>query len=119
MEWHRHPDELAMWAQERLAREGTGLLAIERRAGGAFLGMCGLHCLADWYLDDLEIGWRLARAHGGQDYVTEASSAWLDHGFATRGLPLVSSVTDPPNTRSVAVHAPPGNGPRPPRRARV
>ena len=33
-------DQMAEWAQERHAREGTGLLAIERRADGAFLGMC-------------------------------------------------------------------------------
>ncbi len=55
-------DQMAVWAQERHAREGTGLLAIERRADGAFLGMCGLHVLRDWYPDDIEIGWRLARA---------------------------------------------------------
>ena len=28
---------------------------------------------------------------------------WLEHGFTTLGLPRVISVTDPPNTRSVAV----------------
>ncbi len=75
-------DQLAVWAQERYAREGTGLLAIERRSDGVFLGMCGLHCLTDWYPDDIEIGWRLARAHWGQGYATEAATAWLVHGFA-------------------------------------
>jgi RimJ/RimL family protein N-acetyltransferase len=96
-------DQLAVWAQERHAREGTGLLAIERREDGAFLGMCGLHCLADWYPDDIEIGWRLAREHWGRGYATEAASAWLEHGFTTLGLPRIISVTDPPNLRSLAV----------------
>ena len=96
-------DQMAVWAQERHAREGTGLLAIERRADGAFLGMCGLHVLRDWYPDDIEIGWRLARAHWGQGYATEAATAWLEHGFSTLGLARVISVTDPPNTRSLAV----------------
>jgi RimJ/RimL family protein N-acetyltransferase len=96
-------DQLAIWAQERHARTGTGLLAIERRADGAFLGMCGLHVLHDWYPDDVEIGWRMARAYWGQGYATEAASAWLEHGFTTLGLPRVISVTDPPNTRSWAV----------------
>jgi RimJ/RimL family protein N-acetyltransferase len=96
-------DQLAVWAQERHAREGTGLLAVERRADGAFLGMCGLHCLYDWYPDDIEIGWRFARAHWGQGYASEAAAAWLEHGFATLGLPRIISVTDPPNVRSVAV----------------
>jgi RimJ/RimL family protein N-acetyltransferase len=96
-------DQLAVWAQERHAREGTGLLAIERREDAAFLGMCGLHCLYDWYPDDIEIGWRLAREHWGRGYATEAATAWLEHGFATLGLPRVISVTDPPNRRSLAV----------------
>jgi len=96
-------DQLAVWAQERYAREGTGLLAIERREDGAFLGMCGLHCLADWYPDDIEIGWRLARAHWGRGYATEAATAWLEHGFTRLGLPRIISVTDPPNLRSLAV----------------
>lgn len=96
-------DQMAVWAQERHAREGTGLLAIERRADGAFMGMCGLHVLHDWYPDDIEIGWRLARAFWGQGYATEAASAWIDHGLATLGLPRVISVTDPPNMRSLAV----------------
>jgi RimJ/RimL family protein N-acetyltransferase len=96
-------DQLAVWAQERHAREGTGLLAIERRQDGAFVGMCGLHCLHDWYPDDIEIGWRLARAHWGQGYASEAAAAWLDHGFNALGLPRVISVTDLPNQRSLAV----------------
>ena len=36
-------DDIAAWAQECYAREGLGLLAVERREDGAFLGMCGLH----------------------------------------------------------------------------
>jgi RimJ/RimL family protein N-acetyltransferase len=96
-------DQLAVWAQERHAREGTGLLAIERREDGVFLGMCGLHCLHEWYPDDIEVGWRLAREHWGQGYATEAAAGWLEHGFTTLGLPRVISVTDIPNQRSLAV----------------
>jgi RimJ/RimL family protein N-acetyltransferase len=36
-------DDIAAWAQELYAREGLGLLAVERRQDGALLGMCGLH----------------------------------------------------------------------------
>ena len=39
-----HSDSIAEWAQEWYAtRRGPGLLAVERREDGAFLGMCGLH----------------------------------------------------------------------------
>jgi RimJ/RimL family protein N-acetyltransferase len=95
-------DEIAAWAQERHARDGVGLLAVERREDGVFLGMCGLH-QQDWYPDDLELGWRLARRHWGHGYATEAAGAWLDHAFGTLGLPRVISATEHPNLRSLAV----------------
>jgi RimJ/RimL family protein N-acetyltransferase len=95
-------DDIAAWAQELHAREGLGLLAVERRGDGAFLGMCGLHHLQS-YPDDVEVAWRLAREHWGQGYATEAATGWLDHAFGVLGLPRVISITEPPNLRSLAV----------------
>jgi RimJ/RimL family protein N-acetyltransferase len=99
-----YSDEIAEWANECYATSGLGLLAIERTEDTAFLGMCGLH-EQDWYPDDIEIGWRLAREHWGHGYVTEAATAWLDHAFGERDLPRVISITDVDNLRSVAVMA--------------
>lgn len=95
-------DDIAAWAQELHAKEGIGLMAIERRDDGAFLGMCGLHHLG-WYPNDIEIGWRLAHEYWGHGYATEAATGWLDHGFGPLGFTRVISVTDPPNVRSIAV----------------
>jgi RimJ/RimL family protein N-acetyltransferase len=96
-------DETAEWAQELHAREGIGLLAMERRTDGLFLGMCGLHHLEEWFPDDIEIAWRLGREHWGHGYATEAATAWLDHAFGPMDLPRVISVSDRPNMRSIAV----------------
>jgi RimJ/RimL family protein N-acetyltransferase len=95
-------DDIAAWAQECYAREGLGLLAVERREDGAFLGMCGLHH-QESYPDDVEVAWRLAREHWGQGYATEAATGWLDHGFGALHLPRVISITERPNLRSLAV----------------
>jgi RimJ/RimL family protein N-acetyltransferase len=95
-------DDIAEWAQETYATHRMGLLAIERRADGVFLGMCGLHHVS-WYPDDIEIGWRLAREYWGNGYATEAASAWLEYGFEALALPRVISVTDAPNSKSIAV----------------
>jgi RimJ/RimL family protein N-acetyltransferase len=95
-------DELAEWAQQLHAEKGLGLLAVERRDDGAFLGMCGLHHQSS-YPDDVEVAWRLAREHWGHGYATEAAAGWLDHAFGVLGLPRVISITDPPNLRSLAV----------------
>jgi RimJ/RimL family protein N-acetyltransferase len=81
---------------------GFGFLAVERRSDGAFLGACGLS-KEQWYPDDLEIGWRLAREYWGRGYATEAAVSWLDYAFKEAGLPRVIAVTDTPNVRSIAV----------------
>jgi RimJ/RimL family protein N-acetyltransferase len=97
-----HSDSIAAWAQELYAREGIGLLAVERREDGAFLGMCGLHHQSS-YPDEVEVGWRLAHEHWGHGYATEAATGWLDHAFGPLDLPRVISITDRPNVRSLAV----------------
>jgi RimJ/RimL family protein N-acetyltransferase len=95
-------DDIAEWAQECHATQGIGLLALERRADGAFIGMCGLHHQRS-VPDEVEVAWRLAHAFWGQGYATEAATAWLDHAFGPLSLDRVISITDPPNLRSLAV----------------
>ena len=98
----QHSDEIAEWAQQVYTEEGIGLLAVERREDGVFLGMCGLHH-QESYPDDVEVAWRFAYGYWGNGYATEAATAWLDHGFATLGFPRIISITDTPNERSLAV----------------
>jgi RimJ/RimL family protein N-acetyltransferase len=93
---------IARWAQQLHAREGIGLLAVERASDGAFIGMCGLHRLQS-FPDDVEVAWRLAHAYWGHGYATEAAAAWIEHGVTTLGLQRIISITDPPNVRSMAV----------------
>jgi RimJ/RimL family protein N-acetyltransferase len=51
----------------------------------------------------VEIGWRLAVAHWGQGFATEAARAALAFGFATAGLGEIVSFTTAGNARSRAV----------------
>ena len=95
-------DDIALWANQLWGPAPFGLVAVERAADGAFLGMCGLHHLRE-RPGDTEIGWRLDPAYWGRGYATEAGRAWLEHGFTTLGLERIISVTDEPNVRSLAV----------------
>ena len=79
-------DDIAAWANDVYARERMGLLAVERRSDGRFLGMCGLHHQSSMP-DDVEVAWRLAFEHWGNGYATEAATAWLDYGFGELELP--------------------------------
>ncbi|MFE4868843.1 GNAT family N-acetyltransferase [Streptomyces sp. NPDC056682] len=51
---------------------------------------------------EIEIGWRLGRAHWGRGYATAAATATLERVRAT-GLDHVVAMVHPGNTRSVAV----------------
>ena len=95
-------DEIAAGANASFASDGYGKIAVERREDGEFLGFCGLS-REIWYPDDLEIGWRLARAHWGHGYATESARAWLAYAFDSLGVPRVIAIGDSPNLRSIAV----------------
>lgn len=94
-------DQLANAIQERFAQRGFGMLPVERRTDGAFLGICGIN-YTPWYPDE-EIGWRFAREHWGQGYATESAAAWMEWAFSELGVTRLISVTDLPNLRSIAV----------------
>ncbi len=84
-----------------IAERGWGLWAIERRADGEFLGWTGLNpvtfpCPVE---NDVEIGWRLARAAWGQGHAREAALAALAFGWEL-GLARIVSFTVAANTRS-------------------
>ncbi len=93
--------------QARLARDGHGLWALERRADGAFLGFTGLSPASESLpcAGAIEVGWRLARAAWGQGYATEAAREALRVGFGEVQLAEVVSFTAVPNTPSRRVMA--------------
>lgn len=98
------PESLAF--AERVDRSfpgaGIGMLPVERRSDGVFLGIAGLNRLP-WFPQDVEVGWRLRPEHWGQGYATEAGRAWLGWAFDRHPVARVISVADLPNIRSQAV----------------
>jgi RimJ/RimL family protein N-acetyltransferase len=78
-----------------------GLWALELAEGGRFIGYTGLWPAPFLEHDpQIEIGWRLASAHWGRGYVTEAARAVLRYAFEQLRLPRVHSFTVPHNERS-------------------
>jgi RimJ/RimL family protein N-acetyltransferase len=98
-------DELAGKLQSRLEREGYGCWALEVPEGAPFIGFVGLN-RPDWeapFTPCVEIGWRLAGAHWGKGYATEAARAALDFAFGRLNLEEVVAFTVPGNLRSLRV----------------
>lgn len=83
---------------------GLGLWAVEVTGVAPFIGYVGL-----WPADEavgagaVEVGWRLARAHWGNGYATEAAREALRFGFEEVGLDEIVSFTVPRNERSIRV----------------
>jgi RimJ/RimL family protein N-acetyltransferase len=89
---------------ERIERHwdehGWGLWAVEVPGVAAIVGYVGLWP-ADFLADGMvEVGWRLASAHWGRGYATEAARAALEFGFVEVGLAEIVSFTVPQNIRS-------------------
>ncbi|GAB5562508.1 MAG: GNAT family N-acetyltransferase [Synoicihabitans sp.] len=68
-----------------------------------FIGYCGLQALAIEGRQEIEITYRMATAHWGIGYATEAARACRDHAFETLKKQRVVSVIDPNNVGSVKV----------------
>ena len=87
---------------ERLAADGWGLWAVERRQDGAFLGFTGLARIPfeAHFTPAVEVGWRLTADAWGRGYATEAARAAVAVAFDRLALDEIVSMTTPANLRS-------------------
>lgn len=88
-------DNLAARIQEKMHTQGWGLWAVSVKGGAPFIGFVGLNVpAADLPCSPcVEIGWRLALAHHGRGYASEAATAVLRQGFEHLHLPEIVSFT--------------------------
>lgn len=98
-------DALAADIQADLSANGFGLWAVEVPGVAPFIGFVGV-TEPDFEAPlrpTVEIGWRLAFAHWGEGYATEAARAVVAHAFGPLGMDELVSFTVPANRRSRAV----------------
>jgi RimJ/RimL family protein N-acetyltransferase len=97
------------FVQERIVPQfverGFGLWATEVPDRSPFVGYVGLmvHSFEADFTPCVEVGWRLAFAHWGYGYATEAARLAIAFGFTHAGLEEIVSFTVPANRRSIAV----------------
>lgn len=111
MEFFRSPlnraasDAMADRIEKDFGERGFGLWAIEVPGLAPFIGFAGFAVpeFRAHFTPCVEIGWRLALAHWGQGYATEAARLALRHGFAALAFRDVVSFTSATNLRSRAV----------------
>ena len=95
-------DESAGVYMRHWERYGFGRWTIEVPGVTPFAGIVGpMHVpFSAPFTPAVEIGWRLAHAHWGQGYATEAARAVVQFGFDTLGLVEIVAFTVPHNLRS-------------------
>ena len=97
--------EMALRIEEGFESQGFGLWTLERRDSGEFIGFTGFNRpkFESHFTPCVEIGWRLAHAHWGAGYASEAAREALRDGFERLKLAEIVSFTSLLNTRSISV----------------
>ncbi len=95
-------DAMIARIEAHFEQHGFGLWAVEVPEVTSFAGFAGLFTpgFEASFTPTVEIGWRLAAAHWGRGYATEAARAALAFGFDVVRLPEIVSFTVPGNLRS-------------------
>ena len=95
-------DAVARRFRENIADQGFGFWAVGVVDGPPFIGFVGLSRprFEAHFTPCVEIGWRLAHAHWGQGYATEAALTALAFGFDHLQLEEIVSFTVPANRAS-------------------
>lgn len=95
-------DRVADRIEAHFKKHGFGWWAVELPEVASFIGFVGLSIpgYEAHFTPCVEIGWRLASAHWGQGYATEAACASLKFGFELLALTEIVSLTVPANQRS-------------------
>ena len=95
-------DAQAAKLQAHIEKHGFEFWAVEVPGVTSFAGFVGLQHVSFLapFIPAVEAGWRLARAHWGQGYATEAARAVLAHGFGPLGLAEIVSFAVPGNAAS-------------------
>jgi ribosomal-protein-alanine N-acetyltransferase len=109
MRFYPHPfslQESLEWidrAHERYERDGFGLMAVEDRETGEFLGNVGPVVQHVDGVDEVELGWSITPQRARQGIATEAAMACRDWVFATLQVGRVISLILPANAPSRGV----------------
>ena len=112
MRFYPHPfslEESRAWIermQERYERDGFGLLGVQDRMSGEFLGNVGPAVQVVDGVDEIELGWSVTPLRAREGIATEAAAACRDWVFSTSPVDHVISLILPENapSRGVAAH---------------
>lgn len=98
-------DKLIDREMDRIKKGDIGLLAVEVKITGEFIGFIGIArpSYKTHFTPCTEIGWRLSRSSWGKGYATEGAIEVLRFAFDELGLEEIVSFTTKENIASIKV----------------
>lgn len=91
------------WCIGLYHQHGYGPWALIEKGSARFIGFCGLNLESIEGVEEIHVGYRLARPFWGRGLATEAVQAVLRLGFQELALPAISAIVEPQNIASVRV----------------
>lgn len=81
--------------------DGIGRWAVNLKSTGEFIGWCGLKFLKE--LNEIDLGYRIAKKYWGSGYMTEAAKACLVYGFEVKKMEKIVARAVIENKASIRV----------------
>ena len=100
------PESVEKWLQRKrmtMNEEGFSHWAVERKADGRLIGVCGLALQTLPEGRYPEVGYRFAVSAWGQGFATEAARASVSWAWKNTNWGRVTAIIEPANHRSVRV----------------
>jgi len=88
---------------QQMEKKLPSLLAVINRKTGLLIGYCGFYKQKINGVEELELGYRLAKEHWGKGLATEAALAVQQHAFNEMGLTRLISIIEKENIGSIRV----------------
>jgi len=91
------------WCQSSYEDHGVGPWALENKHDSSFIGFAGLSKELIDGIEEVHVGYRLARNHWHKGFATEAVSSVVDFGLNSEGLECIYAIIEPEHHSSIRV----------------
>ena len=95
--------EFIKWCQSSYENHGVGPWALENKCDGSFVGFAGLSKELIDGIEEVHVGYRLARNYWKKGFATEAVSSVVDFGLNSKGLRHIYAIIEPEHYSSIRV----------------
>lgn len=93
------------WCIDSYRQHGHGPWALTEKQSGALIGFCGLSLENVDGVEEIEIGYRLAKDQWGKGLATEAATRVIEYGFSDLNINSIIGIVSPRHTASLRVLA--------------